>query len=68
MPTPLPGPLRNVDWAVVDGPTFDGHPAPDFTCRDDPRQGASAENGERSVSAAVDYISGQVSNLLAALR
>lgn len=65
---PLPEPLRNVDWAVVDGPTFDGHPSPDFTCRDDPRQAASAEIGERSVSAAVDFISGQVSNLLAALR
>jgi creatinine amidohydrolase len=35
----LDHPLRNVDWAVVDGPTFSGHPTPQHTVRPeyDPR-------------------------------
>jgi creatinine amidohydrolase len=39
-------PLRNTDWAVVDGATFSGSPTPDHTVRaeQDPRR-ASAEAG-----------------------
>jgi creatinine amidohydrolase len=43
-------PLRNLDFAIVDGPTFSGHPTPDFTVRptSDPRQ-ARAEVGRASL-------------------
>jgi creatinine amidohydrolase len=58
-------PLRNVDWAIVDGATFEGHPTPDFTTRDDPRDGASAERGEESVGRAVAFISQKVAAALA---
>ncbi len=41
------GPLHNTQLAIVDQPTFEGHPTPDFTVReeDDPRR-ASREEGE----------------------
>ena len=61
---PLPEPLRNIDWAVVDAATFDGDPAPDFTNRDDPRTSASAERGEREIGPAVAYISAKVTAAL----
>jgi len=63
LPT-LPQPLRNIDWAIVDGPTFDGHPTPDFTTRDDPRVAVSAERGENSLRQAAAYIAQRVSAVL----
>jgi creatinine amidohydrolase len=61
---PVDRPLRNVDWAIVDADTFNGHPAPDFTTRDDPRAGASAERGEASLARAAAYIAGKVAAAL----
>jgi creatinine amidohydrolase/Fe(II)-dependent formamide hydrolase-like protein len=53
---PLPEPLRNVDWAVVDGPTFNGDPAPNRTVRSDPRIGVSAERGEAGLAESVRHM------------
>jgi creatinine amidohydrolase len=55
---PLPEPLRSRDWAIVDGPTFDGWPMPDFTLRSqaDPRLEASVELGEQYVAEAVEDV------------
>ena len=57
---PLTEPLYNVRWAIVDGPTFDGQPAADFTTRDDPRLGASARRGEESLQESVACIAAKV--------
>jgi len=61
---PLPQPLRNIDWAIVDGQTFDGHPTPDFTTRDDPRVNTSATHGEESLRRAAVYIARKVATAL----
>jgi creatinine amidohydrolase len=52
---PSSGPLRNVDYAVVDGDTFDGASTPDFTVRreQDPRHHTRAAVGEKYVDEAV---------------
>ncbi len=44
---PVEGKLRNADYAIVDGETFDGRPAPDHCLREahDPRQHTSSEWG-----------------------
>jgi creatinine amidohydrolase len=63
LPTP-DQPLRNVDWAIVDALTFDGHPSADFTTRDDPRVGATAERGEESLGRAVTYIARRVAEAM----
>lgn len=57
--------LRNVDWAIVDATTFEGHPTADFTTRDDPRDGASVERGEGSLGRAVAYVVQRVASALA---
>jgi len=51
---PAEGALRNVDFAIVDGETFDCQPTPDHTLREnqDPRIHASAEWGERVMAEA----------------
>lgn len=50
-----PGPLRNVEWAIIDDPTFYLKPTPDHTVRPeaDPRW-ASAELGEQYFIATVE--------------
>ncbi len=57
-------PLHNVDWAIVDAETFNGHPTADFTTRDDPREGVSPERGEASLGSAVAYIVQRVASAL----
>jgi creatinine amidohydrolase len=54
---PLPEPLRNADWAVVDYDTFLGAPTPERTIHDhdDPRR-ASPEQGAQTIRAAVEQI------------
>jgi creatinine amidohydrolase len=51
---PLPQPLRNVDFAIVDDATFSGSPLADHTVRaeDDPRH-ASQQDGEKIVRMSV---------------
>ncbi len=46
---PAQGPLRNVDFAIVDNETFRGQPTADYTVRpeDDPRQATAAAGQER---------------------
>lgn len=62
---PAEGPLRNVDFAVVDDQTFRGNPTADFTVRedDDPRQ-ATAAAGERRLEACVAELAAAVRQAL----
>ena len=62
---PLPAPLRNQDYAIVDYDTFLGHPNADHTVSqaDDPRN-AAAEMGMRTVEQATAQIVEQVNRLL----
>jgi creatinine amidohydrolase len=66
---PLPEPLRNIDFGIVDGETFGGDPTPDFTLRPyaDPRRNASAEKGEAALKGDVVRLSEQVQTALTAL-
>lgn len=57
-------PLHNVEWGIVDGLTFRGQPAADFTTRDDPRVNASPERGEEDIQTAVQRISQKVAEAL----
>ena len=57
---PADQPLYNVDWAVVDGPTFGGQPAPDHTVRDDPRTSATRERGERALQESIEWLAAQM--------
>jgi creatinine amidohydrolase len=63
----LPEPLYNVRWAIVDAPTFAGHPSPDFTTREDPRGGATAERGEAGVRESARAIGEKVAAELRAM-
>jgi hypothetical protein len=58
---PLPEPLKNADWAVVDYNTFDGRPAPGNVVwpEDDPRS-ANAQAGWENIDAAVKAITQHV--------
>lgn len=67
--TELPaGPLKNAELAVVDQPTFEGHPTADFTVRaeDDPRL-ATPEEGAQHLAAIVADLAKVVRAELAAL-
>ena len=54
---PLPQPLKNVDYAIVDYLTFAGQPTPERTIHDedDPRR-ATAADGQRTVERAAAHI------------
>lgn len=58
---PLPQPLKNVEYAIVDYLTFAGQPTPDRTVHDedDPRR-ASAADGQRTVERAAAHIARRV--------
>jgi creatinine amidohydrolase len=64
---PPPTPLRNLEFAVLDGPTCAGEPLPDFTVRQeqDPRQ-ATAARGREDVAHEGHQIALHVRELLAA--
>ena len=64
---PLSEPLRYVDYSVVDGSGFDGHPTPDFTVRDDPRSQATPERGERELGSSIAYIARKLAAALQGL-
>ena len=61
---PLPKPIYNTDWAIVDYHTFAGKPAPDRTVHhdDDPRSG-SAEIGFENMRIAIENLTRRVSEL-----
>ncbi len=65
----LPAALKNVDWAIVDGPTFDEHPNADHTLapQNDPRLNASAPKGTKSLEHSVAWMGEQVRAALSAL-
>jgi creatinine amidohydrolase len=58
----LPTPLQNIDWGIVDGPTWGGQPTPDHTLRmeHDPRASSSAEAGEAHLQKVTAWIADQV--------
>lgn len=62
---PLPEPLKNLDWAVVDYSTFMGAPMPDHTVRpeDDPRR-ATPEEGRKTVESAAHQVAEMVKHNL----
>jgi creatinine amidohydrolase len=62
----LPTPLRNLDFAVLDGPTCAGQPTQDFTVRpgQDPRR-AEAARGREDVAYEAHQIALKVQELLA---
>jgi creatinine amidohydrolase len=62
---PLPEPLKNTDWAIVDYDTFLGQPTPERTVSDgdDPR-GADASDGERTMQQAAAQIARRVERAL----
>ncbi len=62
-------PLRNLEFAVLDGPTCAGQPLPDFTVRadQDPRH-ATAERGKDDVAYEAHHIALAVQEHLATLR
>lgn len=63
----LPAPLRNIDWAVVDGPSFAGHPNADHTLsrEADPRQSSSTQAGEAALKDHVNWVIEHVRAVLA---
>ena len=66
---PLPKPLKNVDWAIVDSDTFRGHPSPDHTLSQeaDPRRHASVELGHQMIEQTVAEIEQMVREALTEL-
>jgi creatinine amidohydrolase len=66
---PLPAPLKNIDWGIVDGETFAGDPTPDYTLRPeaDPRRNSSPEQGEAALKGDVARLRGQVEAALKSL-
>jgi len=62
------GPLKSVELAIVDGPTFEGDPTPDHTVRsaDDPRL-ATREEGEQRLAAIVTELAETLRRELRAL-
>lgn len=53
-------PLKYREWAIVDGNTFLGKPAPNFEVQDDPRILSSSAKGEESLGTAVKKIAQKV--------
>jgi creatinine amidohydrolase len=66
---PLPEPLRNADWAIVDYDTFLGSPTPERTVHehDDPRH-ATTEQGNETIRRAVEQITSKVKQELMMLQ
>jgi creatinine amidohydrolase len=62
---PLPTPLSNIANGILDGPTCEGKPTPDYTVRlnQDPRT-ASVEEGNQDVKNGVQRIGNQVRQAL----
>lgn len=65
---PEGGPLKNVDYAIVDGETFDLQPTRDHTVRrkQDPRHNTDAGKGERMLAEAVREVVSEVRETLRA--
>jgi hypothetical protein len=59
---PAEGPLRNTDYGVVDGDTFDGSPTPDHTLREeqDPRCHSDPARGRHLIEEAAREVVEQV--------
>jgi creatinine amidohydrolase len=62
---PLPTPLKNVEHGVLDAPTCEGKPTPDYTVRmeQDPRN-ANIEEGFEATKSVVSRVSNQIGEAL----
>jgi hypothetical protein len=60
-------PLRYQDFAIVDGPGFDGKGRPDKVVEDDPRTKSQAQKGEAIFRTVVEEAAREVETLLAGL-
>jgi creatinine amidohydrolase len=66
---PAPGvPLRNIDWAIVDGETFEGHPTAGYTVHpaDDPRR-ATPDLGRQHLAATIACLVPEIRQAYAAI-
>jgi creatinine amidohydrolase len=65
----LPEPLLNINYGIVDGATFDGHPNPERTPtpENDPRVTASADKGKAVFDSSIIWVANQVRTALADL-
>ena len=61
---PRKTPIRYQDFAIVDGPGFDGKGRPDKVVADDPRTKASVQKGRKIFKTVVDEIAREVEALL----
>jgi len=60
---PKTQPLKNIDYAIVDGETFSGHPNSDYTVTHDPRN-ATSEFGCESIDHTVNFLSKEISDII----
>jgi creatinine amidohydrolase len=67
---PVSRPMKYTDWAVVDGPGFDGKAKGNgyLTKEEDPRRTASAGLGKRFVARTVEEVAGEVKERLKSIR
>jgi len=56
-------PLKNIDYAIVDGDAFSGRPNADYTVTHDPRD-AAAEFGRESIDHTVSYLSKEIADII----
>jgi creatinine amidohydrolase len=61
---PLPQPLRFSDFAIVDGPGFDGKGSPDRIVLEDPRTRSSAQQGQAVAEQTIQEVADEVTRLL----
>ncbi len=63
---PSSGDLKNVDYAIVDGETFDGSPSPGFVVRSqqDPRRHTDADWGKEIFMQAIEEAEGRIRTML----
>jgi creatinine amidohydrolase len=57
-------PLHCSEYAVIDYGTFNGHPTPDHTARNDPRTEASVEYGNQKLNLAAAQLAARVAQAL----
>jgi len=65
---PLPQPLHFSDYAIVDGPGFDGKGSPDRIVLEDPRTRSSPQRGQAVAEQTIQEIADEVTRLLKEIR
>ena len=65
---PLPQPLHFSEFAIVDGPGFDGKGDPDRVVLEDPRTKSSAQRGQAVAEQTIAELADEVTRLLQEIR